>query len=191
MLTTLSTILLKGQDFKSIKVGMTDKRVEALIGLPKEIFRGFNKLNMNYDSESEQMDYKIETLGQLVYICWRYDNKKQIILDTLREYIDKEDTTEITFDTLYYKTFQYHEDMQCSHFDYLLTDSSSRTMRVFRRAETEINHILKKKTQRILILNKCILFDPSSNRVVKIDYLPYDFLKRNLRVYNKMKELME
>jgi len=28
------------------------------------------------------------------------------------------------------------------------------------------------KVQHILILNKCVLFDPSSNRVVNVDYYP-------------------
>jgi hypothetical protein len=188
--------------FEAIKVGMKDSQVEQLIGLPQEIFRGFPKVE----------DYEVSNAGQLNYTCWRYKQSKRILYeeieselpvprkDTVFIYNDVEgveysmkDSKKIN-DTIYYLSFGSGvKDVITKEKYYQLMNSEkassiycvpveSKSMKVVDRNDTD--KTVKVHIKYFLISNMCVLFEPSSNRVISVEYLPTSFELK----YSKSKE---
>jgi hypothetical protein len=176
--------------FDAIKVGMTNSQVEQLVGLPQEIFRGFTKVE----------DYDVKTAGQLNYTCWRYKYSKKTLYEEFDADIPllKKDTVFVyngiesveyslsdsrkIKDTIYY-FIPFYQDKRVitkeKYYELLAGDSSnsvysvpvgSKSIKIVDNYDTDITQKVHKKY--FLISNMCVLFEPSSNRVVSVEYLP-------------------
>jgi len=187
--------------FSVIKIGMKDDKVENLVGLPVEIFKGFPEFTGS----------DVEIKGQLNYVCWRYKNSKKINLDTIsediteeRNVIDRFDTTilingwkklnpweisRIYGDTIYtyrehvtssvIEKYDYDQAMLYSSekdkYDIVPITSKEKVIDTVTFLEPVV--VGTKRYKRSLILNQCILFDSSSNRVVSVDFYPTIYKK--------------
>jgi len=176
--------------FEAIKVGMKDSEVEKLVGLPQEIFRGFPKVE----------DYEVVNAGQLNYTCWRYKQSVKTLYDEIDSDrpVPRKDTVYIyngvesveyslneakkISDTIYwycYKSGSKEVVTKEKYYTLLISDKSSsvycvpvesKSMKIVDSYDTDITHKVHKKY--FLISNMCVLFEPSSNRVVSVEYLP-------------------
>jgi hypothetical protein len=176
--------------FDAIKVGMKDSQVEKLLGLPQEIFRGFTQVD----------NYEVTIAGQINYTCWRYKQSKKTLYEESDSDIPlpKKDTVFIynnvenverslkesqkIGDTIYYlcKSSDYNEVITKEEYYKLLTSYKSssvycvpvesKRMKIVDRYDTDKTVTVHKKY--FLISNMCVLFEPSSNRVVNVEYLP-------------------
>jgi hypothetical protein len=174
---------------------MKDTQVERLVGLPKEIFRGFNKIEYG----------NIVTRGQLNYTCWMFPQIKTMIFDTITEMIINKsfigipdtsvyfnDTIKVFLDSpqssytigdtiFFFNNYMPSRETYC----FSCTDNPSYHFVQIQKRSLHIDTIkdLTYDTtyitlQRYIILRQCVLFDPSSNRVVDVDYYPFSINKK-------------
>jgi hypothetical protein len=175
--------------FDAIKVGMKSSQVEQLVGLPQEIFHGFTKVE----------NYEVTIAGQLNYTCWRYKLTKKTLydeFDTDRPLLRKDtvfiyngvESVEFSLkdarkikDTIYYSSSSGHKYVITKEKYYELLAGGkgssmycvpveSKSMKIVDHYDTEVTVKVHKKC--FLISNMCVLFEPSSSRVVRVEYLP-------------------
>jgi hypothetical protein len=195
--------------FSSVKIGMKDDRVEKLAGLPMEIFKGFPdftgsdvevKGQLNYvcwrykNSKRITIDTVTEDITEERNVIDSYDTV--LIINGWKK-LRPWETSRIYEDTVY----TYREHITSSiitkeDYDRAMLYSSEKDkydiIQITSKEKTvDTVYIFKpvvvgtKRYKRSLLLNKCILFDPSSNRVVSIDFYPTTFETEIIQQKNK------
>jgi hypothetical protein len=178
--------------FKSVKVGMRDSQVEKILGYPVEIFRGFKE----YDGSK----CVVKTVGQLNYVCWRYNSKKTEKVSYYLDSIQKEIKVGIRYDTTYfidgtecdkrwynfYTDSIYYETTGISCV--FLTQKEYYEFRVGKYNSYHCYAIKDKRVEAVPVDNivtvwfrpnvtlekyRCVLFESSSLRVVGVGYYPF------------------
>ena len=112
---------------EDIKVGMTYDEVEKILGKPMNLDRAANTLENSYEyfdsleikneiTDSKYWGYprKINTIGQLLYVCWIYDDIKT---DTMYIYRKNYKTIEQVKKIIKQKEY-YINDIKVNRFEY-------------------------------------------------------------------------
>lgn len=176
--------------FNSIKIGMKDTQVEKILGLPVEIFRGFSEIE----------DGEVVRHGQLNYITWRYGQLVRIV-DTVMDFvlsdtlIHNADTLGFRFnDSIYVKSPQLNlvDDTIYRIGKVIFSKEQYYMNKPYGTPNYyEAIPVIKKKPfidssftylsqdtiftpkLRTITFHKCVLFEPSSNRVSTVGYYPF------------------
>ena len=195
----LFLLFFQGSGFDAIKVGMKDTQVEKLVGLPIEIFRGFPEFTGLSVEEKGQLNYvcwRYKNIKKMILDTLDNEIKKDtlvivqidttILINGWKQF-DPDEIPKIIGDTAYtFRTPYYmsHRKMITKE-DYeqamlYSSEKSSYNCIPIKSRELKIDTITQIETivtgveryVRTLILNQCILFDPSSNRVTNKGFYP-------------------
>jgi hypothetical protein len=162
---------------------MKDTQVEKIVGLPEEIFRGFPKI--------EEYSYDVTIAGQLNYTCWRY--RKFLKEKIIGSYFDttfiinnikytSDEASEIK-DTIFYNKIIHGDSILSSeHWHYYREDSPYSERYSFVPVKSKF--LIINQYDHIAICSKCVLFDPSSNRVVDVGFYPI-LVHTKTKIFNK------
>jgi hypothetical protein len=194
------------QNFKLIKVGMKDTQVEKLVSLPMEIFKGFPEI-VNYETIENrgQLNYLCwrfkKSIILIVDTVSEETTKDTSVIDKINSTFcindikcEAADTVNIMNDSVftygkppfamiisssaYYAGIIYPAIKDLYHSEIVRSKNiRNDTVYISKKIITGV-----KKKQHRLIENYCILFDPSSNRVVDAGYYPTRFEERALRI---------
>ncbi len=188
---------------KEITVGMTYDEVESIIGKPSQIERGTRELDFESkvidildssaaagyegilikkyfpNDSAKQLRSKpnVESFGQLIYVTWRYSNKNEnsyfYVLERKNVYSKIPKRVQRYFlngTRVSKKEYEFEEWRQRVQLQ---------TMEVKKHTDFGIDSIKVKVGIDTIRINYqvskyyCVVFDASSGRVVKSEYVPY------------------
>jgi hypothetical protein len=186
---------LQKKSFDAIKVGMTSAQVEKLVGLPIQIFRGFTEIE-NYEIKvvgqlnyvcwryssskrtvfAEFNDSELSTKKDTVFIYNGVESTKyskrdaQKIKDTIYFYSDNSNYKRVLTRSEYYDSIKLSKSSSVYCVPVL-----SKEIKIIDRINIDNDLMIQKEpvhNKYFLISNICVLFEPSSNRVIQVEYLP-------------------
>ncbi|MBU2636059.1 MAG: hypothetical protein KJ963_03085 [Bacteroidetes bacterium] len=186
ILFIITTTLLNSQT-SNVKIGMTYDEVQAVLGRPTSINRGFTEL---YDFTDF---YSMDTKGQLIYVRWEYANKAKTEIKNIYKYQTEydESLSSKSYDSAQVANYQSKYDSSTSEWDkkfylekliqrkeYLKTSMEQYSKHDSLKRYSSLKKTPENYKKYVIKYVWCVLFDASSGRVTNQGYYPISVVEK-------------